>query len=217
MNIFKTYRDSVPIRDCVKSKHIIVGDYSYYSGYYHNHPFDECVLYLDENDDRFAPDETDRLIMGKFCSVASGVKFMVGGNHGHDHRMFTAYPLETIMENFDGYENSSPISYKRKGDIVIGNDVWIGFEALIMGGVKIADGAVIGARSVVTKNVGPYEIHGGNPAKLIGKRFPDEVIELLLGIRWWHWDIEKIRANIGTLAGNDTQKLMNLAPHFHSP
>jgi chloramphenicol O-acetyltransferase type B len=210
MSIFKTYRNSIFIKDHLTCKHIIAGDYSYYSGYYHGHSFEDCVMYLDAEDNKFSPDETDRLIIGKFCSVASGVKFIMGGNQGHNHNLFTSYPLEVLQEDFDGYKNSSPIAHERKGDTIVGNDVWIGVEALILPGLKIADGAVIGARSVVTKDVGPYEIWGGNPAKLIRKRFSDNTIELLLEIQWWNWDIEKIRANIDVLASDDTKKLKKL-------
>jgi chloramphenicol O-acetyltransferase type B len=186
MNIFKSYRDSIFIKDHLTCNHIIVGDYSYYSGYYHGHSFENCVMYLDTEDNKFSSGETERLIIGKFCSIASGVKFIMGGNQGHNHNFFTSYPLEVLREDFDGYKNSSSIAYERKGDTVIGNDVWIGVEALILTGIQIADGAVVGARSVVTKNVGPYEIWAGNPAKLIRKRFSDDVIELLLEILWWN-------------------------------
>jgi chloramphenicol O-acetyltransferase type B len=140
---------------------------------------------------------------------------MMGGNQGHNHNFFTSYPLEVLREDFDGYKNCSSIAYKRKGNTVVGSDVWIGVEALILPGIKIADGAVIGARSVVTKNIGPYEIWAGNPAKLIRKRFSDDVIELLLKIRWWDWDIEKIRANINVLASNDVEKLKELLDNIH--
>jgi chloramphenicol O-acetyltransferase type B len=168
-------------------------------------------MYLDGKDDRFPSEETDQLIIGKFCSIGSGVRFMMGGNQGHDHGLFTSYPLETILENFDEYENSSPIAYKNKGNTIVGNDVWTGFEALIMPGVRIADGAVVGARAVVTKDIGPYEIHAGNPAKLIRKRFSDETIELLTQIQWWNWDVGKIRSNVGVLASNDVEELRKLA------
>ncbi|MDR2781205.1 MAG: CatB-related O-acetyltransferase [Holosporaceae bacterium] len=210
MTNFKTYRDSVFIKDHLTCKHIIVGDYSYYSGYYHGHLFEDCVMYLDEGDNKFSPKEIDRLIIGKFCAIASGVKFIMGGNQGHNHNFFTSYPLEVLQEDFDKYKNSSPIAYERKGDTVVGNDVWIGVETLILPGVKIADGAVIGARSVITKNIEPYEIWAGNPAKLIRKRFSDDVIELLLEICWWNWDIEKIRANIDVLASSDVERLKRL-------
>jgi chloramphenicol O-acetyltransferase type B len=167
-------------------------------------------MYLDEKDNKFSPDETDRLIIGKFCAIASGVKFIMGGNQGHNHDFFTSYPLEVLREDFDGYKNSSSIAYERKSDTIVGNDVWIGVDALILPGLKIADGAVIGARSAVTKNVGPYEIWAGNPAKLIRKRFSDDVIELLLEIQWWNWDIEKIVNHMDLLMSNDVEKLKKL-------
>jgi chloramphenicol O-acetyltransferase type B len=210
MNLFKTYRNSIFIKDHITCKHIIAGDYSYYSGYYHGHSFEDCVMYLDAEDNKFSPDETDRLIIGKFCAIASGVKFIMGGNQGHNHDFFTSYPLEVLREDFDGYKNSSSIAYKRKGDTVIGNDVWIGCSATFMPGGKIADGAIIGANSTVTKNIGPYEVWAGNPAKLIRKRFSDDVIEFLLKIHWWDWNIEKIRANIDVLISNDEGKLKEL-------
>jgi chloramphenicol O-acetyltransferase type B len=215
MPIFKSYRDSIFIKDHLTCKHIIAGDYSYYSGYYHGHSFEDCVMYLDAKDNKFSPDETDRLIIGKFCAIASGVKFIMGGNQGHNHSFFTSYPLEILREDFDGYKNCSSIAYKRKGNTVVSSDVWIGVEALILSGIKIADGAVIGARSVITKNIGPYEIWAGNPAKLIRKRFSDDIIELLLKIQWWNWDIEKIRANINVLASNDVEKLRKLLDNIH--
>jgi chloramphenicol O-acetyltransferase type B len=179
MTLFKTYRDSIFIKDHLMTcKHIIAGDYSYYSGYYHGHSFEDCVMYLDADDNKYSPEETDQLIIGKFCAIASGVKFMMGGNQGYNHN-FTSFPLEILHKDFDGYKNSSPIAYEIKGNTKIGNDVWIGAEALIMPGIKIADGAVIGARAVVTKNIGPYEIWGGNPARLIKKRFSDDIVEPL--------------------------------------
>jgi chloramphenicol O-acetyltransferase type B len=206
--IFKTYRDSIIIKDNVKAKHIIVGEYSYYSGYYHGHSFEDCVMYLDQEDDRF--DETDCLIIGKFCAIASGVKFVMSGNQGHRHDWITAFPLEVLTEDFDGYAASEPPGFLRKGDTVIGNDVWIGTEALILPGRHIGDGAVIAARAVVTKDVGPYEIWGGNPARLIKKRFSDEEIEILLQIKWWNWDSEKIKANIDALRSNNVKRLKTL-------
>lgn len=207
MNIFKSYRDSIVIKDHVKSKHIIVGDYSYYSGYYDSKPFEDCVMYLDKGDDHRDTHETDRLIIGKFCSIATGVKFMMGGTQGHNYEWIANYPLDFLEENFDGYNKVLPKAYKTKGDTVICNDVWIGAESLIMPGVKIADGVVIGARSLVTKNIGPYEIWGGNPARLIKKRFSDEDIEKLLQIKWWDWSLEKIKANLDLISSKDVQSL----------
>jgi len=206
MNIFKSYRDAVIIKDHVRAKHIIVGDYSYYSGYYHGRPFEDCVMYLDAGDDRWA--ETDRLIIGKFCSIASGVKFMMGGTQGHNYEWIASYPLDFLDDDFDNYDKVPPKGNKPKGDTVIGNDVWIGAEAMIMPGIKIADGAVVGARSLVTKNIGAYEIWGGNPARLIKKRFSDEDIKKLLQIKWWDWSIEKIKANLALIRSREVNALL---------
>ena len=205
--LFKSYRDSVIIKDHVKASHIIVGDYSYYSGYYHCKPFEDCVMYLDEADNLAAENQIDRLIIGKFCSIATGVKFMMGGTQGHNYEWIASYPLDFLDTNFDGYNKVPPKAYRLKGDTVIGNDVWIGAEAMIMPGINIADGCVIGARSLVTKNIGPYEIWGGNPAKLIKKRFCDEDIEKLLQIKWWDWDLEKLREKLSFVRSSDVNVL----------
>ena len=205
MTTFKSYRESIIIKDHIKAKHIIVGDYSYYSGYYYGKPFSDCVMYLDEADDH--RNEIDNLMIGKFCSIASGVKFMMGGTQGHTYEWIASYPLDFLEEDFDGYNKIPPKAQKLKGDTVIGNDVWIGAEAMVMPGLKIADGAVIGARSLVTKDIGPYEIWGGNPAKLIKKRFSDEEIEKLLKIKWWDWSIEKIKANLHFIRSKNVNAL----------
>lgn len=207
MTLFKSYRESIIIKDHVKAKHIIAGDYSYYSGYYHDKPFEDCVMYLDEADDHRLPHETDQLIIGKFCSIATGVKFMMGGTQGHNYEWIASYPLDFLEEDFDGYNKVAAKAHKLKGDTIIGNDVWIGAEAMIMSGLKIADGAVIGARSLVTKNIGAYEIWGGNPEKLIKKRFFDEEIEKLLQIKWWDWSIEEIKANLQLIRSKNVSGL----------
>ena len=207
MTIFDSYRESIIIKDHVKAKHIVVGDHSYYSGYYHGHSFEECVMYLDAEDNRRDASETDRLIIGKFCSIATGVKFMMGGTQGHNYKWVASYPLDFLEEDFDNYKLVPLKAQKLKGDTVIGNDVWIGAEAMIMLGIQIGDGAVIGTRSLVTKNVGSYEIWGGNPAHLIKKRFNDEKIEKLLKIRWWNWELKKIKSNLDLIRSSDVNAL----------
>lgn len=202
MNTFKTYRDSYAINMRVKHPKIIVGDRSYYAGYYHGHPFEECVRYLDEADKN---KDCDRLIIGKYCSIASGVVFMMGGNCGHRHDWITAYPLDIIEDS--KANKKAPIGYDKKGDTIIGNDVWIGTEAMILPGIQIGDGAVIGARALVTKDVEPYSIVGGNPAELIRKRFSDKEIKKLLAIRWWDWDEDCIRQHIDILRSGDVKRL----------
>jgi len=108
MNIFKSYRESIIIKDHLKAKHIIVGDHSYYSGYYHGKSFEDCVMYLDEQDNHRNDSETDRLIIGKFCSIATGVKFMMGGTQGHNYNWIAGYPLDFLDEDFDGYTSTPP-------------------------------------------------------------------------------------------------------------
>lgn len=200
-NPFKHYRESVSIKDNIKSKHVIAGEGSYYAGYYHGKSFEECVLYLDAIDDKIDPNELDKLVIGKYCSIASsGAQFMMCGTQGHNYDWIAVHPLV-------GIDNVGFPGHKWKGDTVIGNDVWLGFESLIMPGIKIADGAVIAARAVVTKDIGPYEIWGGNPAQFIKKRLSDLDIEKILEIKWWNWDKEKLKRNVSYLRSNDVDAL----------
>lgn len=207
MPIFNSYRESIIIKDHVKAKHIIAGDYSYYSGYYHDKTFEDCVMYLDEADNNKEPHEIDRLIIGKFCSIATGVKFMMGGTQGHNYEWIATYSLDFLDDDFDNYNLVAPKAQKSKGDTLLGNDVWIGAESMIMPGIQIADGAVIGARSLVTKNVGAYEIWGGNPARLIRKRFTDSDIQKLLKIKWWDWNLDKLKKNLPFIRSSDIDLL----------
>ncbi len=205
--IFNSYRKSITIKDRIKSRQIIVGDSSYYSGYYYGRPFEDGVMYLDEEDNFRKEHEVDKLIIGKFCSIATGVKFMMGGTQGHNYEWIANCPLDFLDDDFDSYKKITPKAHRLKGDTIIGNDVWIGAESLIMPGIKIAGGAVAGARSLVTKNIGPYEIWGGNPARFIKKRFSDEDIEKLLQIKWWNWSRDKIKENLDLLRSKDVNGL----------
>ncbi|MBE9170227.1 CatB-related O-acetyltransferase [Pleurocapsales cyanobacterium LEGE 06147] len=147
----------------------------------------------------------DKLIIGKFCALAKGVKFIM---NGANHKMsgFSTYPFD-IFGN--GWERVAPQPDELpfKGNTVIGNDVWIGYEAVIMPGVKIGDGAIVAAKSVVTKDVPPYSVVGGNPANVLRKRFSEETIELLLEISWWNWDIKKITKNLEKIVSADIEAL----------
>jgi chloramphenicol O-acetyltransferase type B len=197
MAFSKNYRHSIMVKDHVKARHILVGDFTYYSGYYHGRPFEDCVMYLDARDNHRSPQTLDRLIIGKFCAIATGAQFMMGGTQGHNYDWIACYPMDFLDEDFDGYDKVPPKGQRNKGDTVIGNDVWIGAQAMIMPGVRIGDGAIVGARSLITKPIGPYEIWGGNPARLIKTRFSDEQIQKLLQIRWWNWDLRRIRSCLG--------------------
>lgn len=151
--------------------------------------------------------EGDRLIIGKFCSIASDVKFIMnGGNHRTD--WFTNYPFPVFG---NGWEHAMPDSWPNKGDTIIGNDVWIGYGAMLMPGVQVGDGAIIATGAVVTRNVEPYTIVGGNPAALIRKRFDDAVIQELLQIRWWDWGIQKITRHLPAICGGDLARLRQAA------
>ncbi len=127
------------------------------------------------------------LKIGRFCSIANGVEIMLGGEHRAD--WLTTYPFNVLCEQARSFSGHP----KTKGDVVIGNDVWIGSKALLLSGVKIGDGAVVGARSVIAKDVAPYAVVAGNPARLYKFRFDEQAIQALLRIAWWEWPYEKIR------------------------
>lgn len=144
----------------------------------------------------------DKLIIGKFCQIATGVRFIMNGsNHAMDG--FSTYPFKVMGKAWSDVAMNA-IS---KGDTIIGNDVWIGNSVTIMQGVTIGDGAIIGTNSIVTKDVEPYSVVGGNPARLIRKRFDDETISFLLALRWWDWSIEKITDYLPAITSADLNKL----------
>lgn len=192
----------VYLKNVIKNPNIIVGDYTIYNDFV-NDPRDfekNNVLY-------HYPINKDKLIIGKFCSIACGTKFMfTSGNHSLKSLSTYTFPIFFDEWNLDAKNITS--AWDNKGDIVIGNDVWVGYEAVIMHGVKIGDGAIVGTRAVVTKDVPPYTIVGGVPARPIRKRFDDETIEKLLKIKWWDWDKEKIEKNISVIQSGEIDKLL---------
>lgn len=198
-NFFESPFRGVTLDKQVTNPNIIVGRFSYYSGYYHGHSFDHCARYL-------LPDEgADRLVIGSFCSIGSGAAFIMAGNQGHRADWISTFPFYWMKEvsAFSLAENG----FQPAGDTVIGNDVWIGSEAIVMPGVKIGDGAIIGTRAVVTKDVAPYTIVGGNPAKIIRRRFEDKSIELLLEMRWWDWPEGVLRTAMTLITSGDVATL----------
>lgn len=144
------------------------------------------------------PINHDRLIIGKFCSIACGAKFLFNSAN-HTLASLSTYPFPLFFEEWGLEKKNVAKCWDNKGDIRIGNDVWIGFEAVILAGVTIGDGAIIGTRALVTKDVPPYTIVGGVPARPIKKRFDEDMISDLLRIRWWDWSNEKIARNIGAI------------------
>lgn len=187
----------VYLKDVVNNPNIEVGDFTIYNDFV-NDPRDfekNNVLY-------HYPVNGDRLKIGKFCSIACGTKFLFNSAN-HSLRSLSTYTFPIFFDEWELDAKNIRGAWDNKGDIVIGNDVWIGFEAVILAGVTIGDGAIIGTRAVVTKDVPPYTIVGGIPAKPIRRRFDDNTIERLEALRWWDWDEERIKRNIPAIqAGN---------------
>jgi virginiamycin A acetyltransferase len=177
------------LKNIIKNPNIIVGDFTYYDDFENVENFEKNVKYHFD----FVG---DKLVIGKFCMIASDVKFIMNGAN-HLSNAHTSYPF-AIFGN--GWEHAMDgKNYPNKGDIHVGNDVWIGYNATIMAGVTIGDGAIIATNSTVIKDVAPYSIVGGNPAAEIKKRFSEEQIEKLLKLKWWDWEIEKITRNVQNL------------------
>ncbi|REC46989.1 type B chloramphenicol O-acetyltransferase [Chryseobacterium pennipullorum] len=199
-NFFESPFKGKIIKDHIQNPNIIAGKYSYYSGYYHGYSFDDCARYL-------MPDrsDVDKLIIGSYCSIGTGASFIMCGNQGHRYDWISSFPffymseVECFGEALDAFQPA--------GDTVIGHDVWIGTEAMIMPGIRIGDGAVIGSRALVTRDVEPYTIVGGNPAKLIRKRFSERHIDMLLEMKWWEWDETLLKDAVQTLCSPDIDLL----------
>ena len=193
----KNYDKLCFLKNIITNPNIIVGDYTYYDDFEDVHNFEKNVKYHFDF-------TGDQLIIGKFCMIASDAKFIMNGAN-HLSNAISTYPF-SIFGN--GWENAMEgKAYPNKGNIEIGNDVWIGYNATIMAGVKIGDGAIIATNATVVSDVKPYTIVGGNPAKEIKKRFSPEIIERLLKLQWWNWDIEKITKNVQNLTDLDIDKL----------
>ena len=188
------------LKNIIKNPNIIVGDYTYYDDFETVENFEKNVKYLFDF-------TGDKLTIGKFCMIASDVIFIMNGAN-HLTESISTYPFAIFGDDWaNAMENKT---YPTKGDTVIGNEVWIGYGATIMAGVTIGDGAIIATKSVVTKDVEPYSIVGGNPAKEIRKRFSEEKIKTLLELQWWDWSLEKITQNVQNLTGNDIEKLKEI-------
>lgn len=186
------------IKNTVSNPNIIIGDYTYYDDPVDSEDFERNVLY-------HFPFIGDKLVIGKFCALACGVKFIMNGAN-HKLSGISTFPFQ-IFSN--GWEKVMPAAedLPYKGDTVIGNDVWIGYEALFMPGVKIGNGAIVSSKSVVTSDVPPYAIVGGNPAKIIRYRFDNETIARLEQIAWWNWPVDKISAHLALITAGDVDAL----------
>jgi virginiamycin A acetyltransferase len=186
------------LKNIITNPQIIVGDYTYYDDTEDVYNFEKNVLYLFD----FIG---DKLIIGKFCQIASGVRFIMNGAN-HAMGGISTYPFEVFGKSWSNTLSND----LNKGDTVIGNDVWIGNSATIMPGIKIGHGAIIGTNTLVTKEVAPYTIVGGNPVKLIRNRFDQQTIDFLLELAWWDWPIERITKHVKDIASGNLEILRAL-------
>lgn len=192
---------TIYLKNVITDPNIEIGDYTIYNDFVNN-PCDfqkNNVLY-------HYPINHDHLVIGKFCSIACGARFLFTSAN-HTMKSLSSYTFPIFFEEWGLDKKNVTDAWDNKGDIVIENDVWIGYEAVILSGVTIGDGAIIGARAVVTKDVPPYTIVGGVPAKTIRKRFDEDSIAQLLEMRWWDWPQEKIKQNISVIQAGDISEL----------
>lgn len=184
---------TVYLKHVVTNPNIIVGEYTMYNDF-----VSDPTQFEKNNVLYHYSINKDRLIIGKFCSIACGAKFLFTSAN-HTMASLSTYPFPLFFEEWDLDKKDVTSAWDNKGDIVVGNDVWIGYEAVILAGVKIGDGAIIGARAVVTKDVPPYTVVGGVPAKEIKKRYDPQTIDRLRRLCWWDWPAEKIRQALPAL------------------
>lgn len=197
-------KQTVYLKNVITTPNTEVGDYTMYNDFFNNsRKFEQNnVLY-------HYPVNKDKLIIEKFCSIACGAKFLFNSAN-HSIASLSTYPFPLFFEEWGLDKRNVTKSWDNKGNIIIGNDVWIGFEALILAGVSIGDGAIIGSRAVVTKDVPPYTIAAGVPARPIRKRFDDDTISNLIKIKWWNWPDEIITENIQAIQSGNITKPMEV-------
>ena len=195
-------QQTVYLNAVIKDPQIEVGDYTIYNDF-----IADPLLFEKNNVLYHYPIHREKLIIGKFCSIACGTKFLFNCAN-HTLKSLSTYTFPLFYEEWELEKSNITTAWDNKGNIVIGNDVWIGYEAVIMAGVHIGDGAIIAARAVVTKDVPPYTIVGGTPAKEIRKRFDAEVIEQLLIQKWWDWSTDKIHQCLPYIAEGKMNELL---------
>lgn len=194
-------KQTVYLKNVITDPSITVGDYTMYNDF-----VNDPVGFERNNVLYHYPINRDRLIIGKFCSIACGAKFLFNSAN-HTLSSLSTYPFPLFFEEWGLEKRNVAESWDNKGDIVLGNDVWIGYEAVIMAGVTIGDGAIIGARAVVTKDVPPYTVAGGIPAKPIKKRYPEETIAALSELKWWDWPENRIAQNLHAIQAGQLNEL----------
>lgn len=192
------------LKPLVDAENIGIGDFTYYDDPAGpEHFVEKCVLY-------HYPFIGDRLLIGRFCAIAEGAKFVMNGAN-HAMSGFLTYPFNIFANGWEEGFDPATWSKELRGDTVIGNDVWIGMEALVMPGVTISDGAIVAARAVVSRDVPPYAIVAGNPAKAVKTRFDPDTVERLLAVAWWDWPVDKVTRNLDAIRGADISRLEQAA------
>ncbi len=194
-------KGTIYLKHVITNPNITVGDFTMYNDF-----VNDPTLFEKNNVLYHYPINHDKLQIGKFCSIACGAKFLFNSAN-HTLSSLSTYPFPLFFEEWGLEKKDVTNAWDNKGDIIIGNDVWIGYEAVILAGVTIGDGAIIGTRAVVTKDVPPYTIVGGVPAKPIKRRFSEETISALLEIQWWNWSEERIERNIGAIQSGNIEQL----------
>lgn len=194
----KNYAKLVFLKNFVKASNIHVGDYTYFDDRRHGpEKFEEYNVLYNYDFSKV------KLVIGKFCAIAAETRFLMTGDHKLDG--ISTFPFPIFGNGWESAFNLLDLPVK--GDIIVGNDVWLGYDALIKGGVKIGNGAIVATRAVVVKDVPPYAIVAGNPARVVKMRFDDHTIERLLKIAWWDWDIAKINRHLSQICHPDVDRL----------
>ncbi|KPL71978.1 acetyltransferase [Leptolinea tardivitalis] len=198
----KNDTETIYLKSVVTDPSISIGDFTMYNDF-----VSDPTQFEKNNVLYHYPINKDRLIIGKFCSIACGAKFIFNSAN-HTQKSLSTYPFPIFFEEWNLDKANVASAWDNKGDIIIGNDVWIGYEAVILSGVHIGDGAIIGTRAVVTKDVPPYSVVGGIPAKEIKKRFDENTIMKLQKIQWWNWSYDKIQQNLPFIMNGEVDKLI---------
>ena len=188
------------LKSLVDAENIEIGDFTYYDDPAGpEHFVEKCVLY-------HYPFIGDRLVIARYCAIAEGAKFVMNGAN-HAMAGFSTYPFNIFGNGWEEGFDPTTWSKELRGDTVVGNDVWIGMEALLMPGVAVGHGAIVAARAVVSRDVPPYSIVAGNPAKVVKHRFDPRTVARLLAVAWWDWPVDKVSRNLDAIRGTDISRL----------
>lgn len=192
------------LKPLVQAENIEIGDFTYYDDPAGpEHFVEKCVLH-------HYPFIGDRLVIGRYCAIAEGAKFVMNGAN-HAMSGFSTFPFNIFGNGWEEGFDPATWTQELRGDTIVGNDVWIGMEALIMPGVTIGHGAIVAARAVVSRDVPPYAIVAGNPARVVRSRFDPETVERLLAVAWWDWPVDKVTRNLDAVRGADISRLEQAA------